>query len=84
MVQAAPIAQVYSPEAPAPVCAHHWVIQPADGPMSNGTCQICGESRDFNNYVETATWGDTRLSNRNAVPAVGEFLNVGIDKFEDE
>ena len=84
MVQAAPIAQVYSPEAPESVCAHHWVIQPADGPMSNGACQICGESRDFNNYVETATWGDTRLGNRNAASAVGDILGIGIDKFEDE
>ena len=38
-------------------CRHHWVIQPADGPVSNGSCQVCGETRDFKNYVESATWG---------------------------
>ena len=39
----------------APVCCHHWVIQPADGPVSNGSCQVCGETREFKNYVESAT-----------------------------
>ena len=45
---------------------HHWVIQPADGPVSNGSCQVCGESREFKNYVESATWGDSRISGKSA------------------
>ena len=45
-------------------CRHHWVIQPATGPVSQGMCQTCGEERDFKNYVESASWGDTRLGNR--------------------
>jgi len=36
------------------ICIHHWVIQPANGPVSNGACQICGENREFENYVESA------------------------------
>ena len=48
----------------APVCCHHWVIQPADGPVSNGLCQVCGETREFKNYVESATWGDSRITNK--------------------
>ncbi len=48
----------------APRCMHYWVIQPATGPVSPGICQTCGETRDFKNYVEGASWGDTRLSNR--------------------
>ena len=52
--------------ATAPVCCHHWVIQPADGPVSIGSCQICGESREFKNYVESATWGDSRITNKNS------------------
>lgn len=47
-----------------PGCAHHWVIQPAMGPSSQGVCQICGESRDFQNYVEAASWGDSRHADR--------------------
>jgi hypothetical protein len=45
-------------------CRHHWVIQPADGPVSNGLCQVCGETREFKNYVESATWGDSRITNK--------------------
>ena len=47
-------------------CCHHWVIQPADGPISIGSCQVCGETREFKNYVEAATWGDTRAPGKNA------------------
>ena len=49
-----------------PVCRHHWVIQPADGPVSNGSCQACGEIREFKNYVESATWGDSRISGKSS------------------
>jgi hypothetical protein len=45
-------------------CCHHWVIQPADGPVSIGLCQVCGETREFKNYVESATWGDSRITNK--------------------
>ncbi len=48
------------------VCRHHWVIQPADGPVSNGSCQVCGETREFKNYVESATWGDSRITSKNS------------------
>ena len=47
-------------------CRHHWVIQPADGPVSNGACQICGENREFKNYVESAIWGDSRIASKNS------------------
>ena len=45
-------------------CCHHWTIQPATGPISQGVCRLCGEVREFKNYVEAATWGDSRLSNK--------------------
>ena len=43
-------------------CRHYWVIQPATGPMSQGICQSCGEVKEFKNYVEAATWGDSRTA----------------------
>ena len=46
------------------VGADHLVIQPAMGPSSEGICQICGESKDFQNYVEAASWGDSRHTDR--------------------
>ena len=68
MAQRAPIiAPVPEPEDSPLVCQHHWVIQPADGPFSNGSCQVCGENREFKNYVESATWGDSRLTNKSSV-----------------
>ena len=45
-------------------CRHHWVIQPATGPVSQGNCQVCGEAREFKNYVEAATWGNSRAAGR--------------------
>ena len=62
MAQRAPIAPITESEDSPLVCQHHWVIQPADGPFSNGSCQVCGEIREFKNYVESATWGDSRLT----------------------
>ena len=51
-------------DAATATCCHHWAIQPATGPLSQGVCQLCGEVREFKNYVEAATWGDSRLSNK--------------------
>ena len=60
--------QESTPQAPTDAttatCTHHWTIQPATGPVSQGVCRLCGEVREFKNYVEAATWGDSRLSNR--------------------
>ena len=61
----APTPEVEDNAAAVAECRHHWVIQPADGPVSNGACQICGESREFKNYVESATWGDSRIASKN-------------------
>lgn len=45
-------------------CRHHWVIQPADGPVSQGSCRSCGAVKEFKNYVESAAWGDNRAAAR--------------------
>ena len=33
-------------------CAHHWIIETADGPVSKGECQLCGENREFNSSLQ--------------------------------
>ena len=33
-------------------CAHHWIIATAEGPISLGTCKLCGECREFSNSPE--------------------------------
>ena len=40
----------------AAICAHHWVIEPSNGPESEGECQRCGERRDFSNSFYANTW----------------------------
>lgn len=84
MVQQRDVIAVQEVEEMAPVCQHHWQIQAADGPTSPGICQLCGEIRDFKNYVETATWGDSRLINRqNPLPA-GALMAARDDAWDDE
>ena len=36
-----------------PVCAHYWVIEPANGPVSQGTSQNWLEVKDFKNFVDS-------------------------------
>ena len=66
------------------VCQHHWLIQAADGPTSVGVCRICGETKDFKNYIETATWGDTRLINRQDPVSASAIVVSGDDPWDDE
>ena len=35
----------------APVCRHHWVIEPANGRVSRGECRNCHEVRSFENSI---------------------------------
>lgn len=37
------------------MCVHHWLIEPADGPTSDGTCRACHEHRTFVNTPPEAT-----------------------------
>ncbi len=39
-------------------CRHHWAIDPADGPLSKGACQKCGEAKTFTNYIERHDWAN--------------------------
>ena len=39
-------------------CCHHWVIEAPDGPVSLGSCRVCGETREFKNFIESAPWRD--------------------------
>ena len=33
-------------------CVHHWLIEPAIGPVSHGVCKRCGEQKDFLNILD--------------------------------
>ena len=44
-------------------CAHYWVIDHPNGPMSDGVCQRCGERRELTNSAEVAfTWTNPQNS----------------------
>lgn len=79
-VETAPVPEVSEGSL---VCRHHWLIQAADGPTSGGVCRICGETREFKNYVETATWGDTRLMPAPA-PVRQQVILSSDDSWDDE
>lgn len=42
-------------------CAHHWVIEMANGPTSSGNCRRCGAQRAFYN-----TFDDVMLTSGNS------------------
>lgn len=84
MVQQAEVIPVQEVPEGSVVCRHHWLIQAADGPTSIGVCRICGETKDFKNYIETATWGDTRLINRQEPVPSGVIVTSGDDPWDDE
>ncbi len=41
-------------------CAHQWVIDPPDGPTSEGHCKLCGGTRSFRNSLEISYWDNQR------------------------
>ena len=87
MTQQAPITE--SPvtdtieEQAEPQCCHHWAIQPATGPVSSGVCQICGEVREFKNYVEASTWGDDKGASRTKKAVKETVANPSVNEEEE-
>lgn len=44
-------------QRPPPLgCAHYWMLEPANGPCSAGTCTRCGVTREFRNSTESVMW----------------------------
>jgi hypothetical protein len=41
-------------------CRHHWYIQPAIGPISEGMCQNCRQVRAFKNSIDYENDGTVR------------------------
>jgi len=44
------------------VCAHYWLVERPEGPMSAGRCQVCGAERVFRNSFEGKLWEDDKAS----------------------
>jgi hypothetical protein len=44
-------------EEPESDCKHAWLIDPPNGPTSDGACTVCGMKREFrNSYEYTPSW----------------------------
>ena len=44
-------------EEPESDCKHAWLIDPPNGPTSDGSCTVCGMKREFrNSYEYTPSW----------------------------
>ena len=41
------------------MCAHHWVIDAADGHLSRGVCKLCHAAREFENSQLSTNWRRT-------------------------
>ena len=39
-------------------CKHFWLIDTPTGPSSRGTCKVCGQIKEFRNYLETSPYWD--------------------------
>ena len=57
-------------------CTHHWVIEVANGPTSNGECKICGETREFFNAFP----GFKPAKNQNDVLELPKLPKVKVKK----
>ena len=33
-------------------CVHHWLIENSSRPTSRGVCKLCGEEREFENFLQ--------------------------------
>jgi len=60
-----------------PGCRHHWVIEKARGPISRGTCRLCGEEKDFRNFSDDFYW------ERETPAATPPTLKIKLDEEEE-
>jgi len=57
-------------------CVHHWIIESASGGTSPGSCQKCGEKKDFKNYLDYDFRGE-HIDHKNAEPGTGWLSHPG-------
>jgi hypothetical protein len=59
-----------TPTPAAQPCRHHWVIESAESPTSEGHCKLCGEVRDFRNASNVAWEKGLAAGDRTGIPPV--------------
>ncbi|MFN3974912.1 MAG: hypothetical protein ACK4K2_06550 [Dehalococcoidia bacterium] len=43
-------------------CRHKWALDMPNGPTSIGRCRVCGEVREFRNYLASSYWEDLTVA----------------------
>ncbi len=68
-------------------CVHHWMIESPNGPVSMGTCKVCGERSEFKNSIQGSGWDRespqskrARQAKANAANANGNAANANGDQ----
>jgi hypothetical protein len=68
-------------------CVHYWIIDIPAGPVSRGKCRLCGESREFRNYLETASgWDDDRITSQASAAgrsSLIQLVGLGVEHEEE-
>ena len=49
-------------------CVHHWIIAPANGKLSQGRCEKCRETKQFDNSISEDVFIFSRKENYHARP----------------
>lgn len=63
------------------ICSHYWLIEPALGQYSDGTCRECGERKVFTNFVGGQDYPDPRPAHESRRE---EPVKERYDESEDE
>ena len=50
-------------------CHHHWVIEPANGPVSQGVCRLCQQVREFENSISSSKWATNSMGRPRTRPS---------------
>lgn len=66
------------------LCQHHWVIQDGDGPLSQGICRLCGQYKDFKNYLEASHWGDDKFRTESRATLLGRPALARLARDEED
>jgi hypothetical protein len=65
-------------------CVHHWVIDPPNGAVSQGSCKVCGEAKEFRNSFEYSSWyGNKSPESKGGAPDKADD-DAGKDKPESD
>jgi hypothetical protein len=69
-------------------CVHYWIIDVPSGPVSGGKCRLCGNNKEFRNYLEArSVWDDDRTSSQASTAgssSLSKLAGAGVKSEEAE